>query len=197
MFDKNYQSGRAGLLVRLLCFLGAMGLSGCAVQEQVKPGVSLVNIEVGDVNLNQTGATISLRFDNPAPQDFKVFGSKHELSLNGEPVGTALDNSGFVIPRLGSTKRDIKLPIDNINLLTRVRKFMQAPKVEYVISSFLYSSGGSAVVQIQKSETLSLDQIGKPLVNKTGGKRFDPDEFRLVEPEEIDLQKPEDTPTVQ
>jgi LEA14-like dessication related protein len=170
-----------------LLLIVVLGLAACSAEKMPKPSIAIINAEIGGVGLFETGAKFTLRIDNPATVDFVSNGAAHEITVNGVEVGSALDNSRIVVPRLGSLKKEVVVHIQNVELLTRLRSMMERSKIDYTIDSRLYIDGGmfgKGEMLIHKADALSLENLGQAPKNRATGRRFDPDEFRLIDPEE-------------
>lgn len=179
-------------LCRSLALLVTLLICSCTpVQKGPQPTVALIKVEVGEVSLFETGAKFTLRLDNPAPADLVANGAAHDITVNEIQVGRALDKGRFVVPRLGSIKREVVIHLQDLMTLTKLKSMMENPRLDYRIESTLYTDGGSfgkGELVIRQEAVLNLENLGQAPKSHPSGRRFDPDEFRLVDPEEPEEQ---------
>lgn len=164
-------------------------LTGCAAmmpQRRAQPTVSIVNMHVNDMTVFESGVRLTVRIDNASPEPMLVNGAVHHVAVNGLIIGKALDSGRFEVPRLGSVTREMRMNISNMNTLAQLQAHIDSGKVSYKMVSTLYGKNQFLDLQLVKEETIDLSQpIGIPGGPRATGRRFDPDEFRLADPESI------------
>lgn len=100
-------------LTTCLAFLG-IGLSGCASLDNLvsAPSVSLRNVHVADIGLNQQTFLLSFDVTNPNPFPLPVRSIAYGVKLDGHRFASGQAASDFTVPASGDGEFAISVELD-------------------------------------------------------------------------------------
>ena len=116
---------KIGLCV-IACFAAGCASTGITVE---KPGVSLSNVEVADIDLD--GQTFVLNFDvvNPNPFPLPIRSIAYGVELDGFRFASGETQGGFTVPANGDSRFEIIVDVD----LMRT-----APQLMFIVRDGIY-----------------------------------------------------------
>ena len=138
---------KTSLVTFALFLLGCSALSG-----STPPEVTVVNLEFTDVSLFETSLRVKVRYDNEMNKPLVIHGSTHQLTLNGIDVGKARSKEDLTIARLDSAEQELVFRIDNLAVLSRIRRLIESESFRYKILSTVYTPSGLGDVGITSSK---------------------------------------------
>ncbi|EEF61554.1 LEA type 2 family protein [Pedosphaera parvula] len=147
--------------VSLLCFL----VTSCAMLGHAPQlDVSLVNLQFGESTVFETTLYATVRVQSEEPEPVLVDGAVHKLYLDGLNIGQGTASDRLEIPRLSSATQTVTLHLNNIAMATRLRDIIQSRRLDYRISSKLYTvvDNHSHTVHSKHEGTLDLNQFQTP-----------------------------------
>ena len=131
------------LFVRLLLAAALLAFAGCSTvpRSSTDVVVSLSDVLAGDATSFETRLTVLVRLTNQSPDALEFSGARHEVSLNGRVIGTAVTNTPLALPGLSSATQEATLNLSNFTLLGLIRELQRDPAATYKIESTLHGSG--------------------------------------------------------
>lgn len=137
-----------------LLFLICISFSACSLSGgNIKPAVSIVDVQFSDLSLFEIGADFTVRVQNENPVELSFEGATHNIYLNGVNIGKGLVNESFNVPRLGTATHKVKIHVSNLSLIRNMQDFINAREYDYRIDSVLYRSGGFGIRRYNISES--------------------------------------------
>ncbi len=128
----------------------------------IPPEVTVVNLVFENVTFLETTALFSIRIDNENPFPLEVSGASHRIYLNDNYVGKGMDSEGFVVPRLSSITKDVRVHISNWSLVSNASSMVEGDVISYRVDSTLYSDTlGFGRRKVSDSGTFDLGKLGK------------------------------------
>lgn len=121
----------------LTIILLLLTFSGCSAWNPSLPEIKLVNLVFEDVQLLETTLIATVRIENGADTELKIFGASYDLSLNGNRIGKALSDESLVIPRFGSALQKLTLRVSNLQLGRRIQSLINSDNFQYEIDGYL------------------------------------------------------------
>jgi LEA14-like dessication related protein len=148
----------AGLKLRLLTTLAALGLAGCAT---LKPP-SLQVQKVGVAKMGFTGAMLNVGFGvrNPNPDDLLVDKMEYQLLLNGHPIGHGYVSEPFTLPGFGERRVASTIDIGLLSLPGAIKRLLDDDRVKAQAKGTFYVRRGDGLkkVSFDSAATLDLDR---------------------------------------
>lgn len=145
----------AGLVTAILA-----AVSGCATVSEPPPvEISLSNLRFTDATVFETVAVAEVRLENLAPEEIRVTGAVHRLSVNGTSLGKGMSGQSVAVPRLGSAPQEVEIHLRNFSLARTLREISQSRVVQYTLDSTLYVArpgGKDRSLRVLKSGQLDL-----------------------------------------
>lgn len=134
------------VFIRALLATALLLLAGCATLPRASSdvAVTLADVRAGDATAFETHLTLVVRLTNRAPAAFGFSGARHEVSLNGRVIGTAVTNEALALPGLSTATQEVELNLSNFALIGLVRELQRNPSATYEIESTLFGSGAFA-----------------------------------------------------
>lgn len=146
-------------------FLTALLLAfspGCATFPKASDAlaVTLADLRPIEATTFETRLALTVRFTNQSPRALSLSGSRHNLTLNGRTVGTAVSSESLELPALSTQTREITLNLSNFALLALVRELQRKPVALYRIESTLFVPGAfSRALRTEQTGTLDLSAL--------------------------------------
>lgn len=140
-------------------FLFVWCLSGCASRQIAQPQIALVDLQLGDVTLLETGLEAIVRIDNEGQQPLRLSGAVYRLYLNDIDVGRGMSSKAVTVPRLGSATQKVVFRLSNISLISRIVPLFESNQFSYKISGHVYlpgSFGYDRKVAVERSSRFNL-----------------------------------------
>jgi LEA14-like dessication related protein len=151
-------------------FGGGLGLlallvaAGCAsAPEEPVLEVSLANLRFTQVTLFETTAILDIRIDNVAPEEIRVTGGSHRVTVNGIKLGRGLTGESVAVARLASAVQPVEFHLKNLSLARSVQELSRNRLVDYELESVLYVArpgGGDRTIRMRKTGQLDLQASG-------------------------------------
>lgn len=130
--------GARALAVGLVT-VALVAISGCATVSEPPPvEISLSNLRFTDATVFETVAVAEVRLENLAPEEIRVTGAVHRLSVNGTSLGKGMSGQTVSVPRLGSAPQEVEIHLRNFSLARTLREISQSRVVQYTLDSTLY-----------------------------------------------------------
>jgi LEA14-like dessication related protein len=132
--------------LRPLCLLPVLALiftlGGCATATRSSaPGVALVDVRPIEATAFETRLRVTVRVTNPGDAPLTFSGSRHELTINGRAMGSALGAEPLTVPALSTATQETTLSLSNFTLLALARDLQRQPTTRYTISSTWFIPG--------------------------------------------------------
>jgi LEA14-like dessication related protein len=108
---------------------------GCSALDLAAPEVDLVGVGLESVGLLESVIALELRVDNPNPFRLPIERGLYTLFLEGRRVGIGSTRGLLEIPARSSTRQEIVIELDNLELLRRLRDFGRDDEVAYRIEA--------------------------------------------------------------
>jgi len=146
-----------------LAIILAIGAFGCSSTGSLEPvQVTLVDLEISEMTLFETGMVAKLRITNPNPEALTIDGASFKLILDDKKIGTGTTKETFTVERLDSAIIDAVFHINNASALLRLKGIMGKTEVSYGIRGNLYTQGsfGTKKLNIDKMGTINLADMG-------------------------------------
>ncbi len=104
-----------------------LGIAGCAGLPANTSAlrVNLLSMRVVDMQLFEQRYALSIRVQNPNPQDFQVAGLDFSLSINGEFFADGVSNQGFAIPAYGEAVTEVQVSSSWFRLFNQIRALQE------------------------------------------------------------------------
>jgi len=98
-------------------------IAGCAgLPANTEPlRVNLVGVRVVDMQLFEQRYALTIRVQNPNPQDFHVAGLDFGLSINGESFAEGVSNQRVAIPAYGEVVMEVQVSSSWFRLFDQIR----------------------------------------------------------------------------
>jgi LEA14-like dessication related protein len=154
----------------LTWFTGGLGLftlllgAGCvsAIDEPVLE-VGLANLRLTQATLFETTAILDIRLDNLAPEEIRVTGGSHRVTVNGVRLGRGLTGESVSVARLSSTVQSVEFHLKNLSMARSIHELSRSRLVDYELESVLYVArpgGGDRAIRVQRTGQLDLQAVG-------------------------------------
>ncbi|MCB9030086.1 MAG: LEA type 2 family protein [Deltaproteobacteria bacterium] len=127
-------------------------LASCSAVKPVTLDVALVDLYFSDVKLLETTLVSTIRIDNETPNSITFDGGVHKIYINDLYVGKALDDQTIEVPRLSSTKQQIKIEISNLTFFTKLQRMIQSKDFRYRIDSTFFVDGTYGIRKVTASK---------------------------------------------
>lgn len=150
------------LFLHLLLAATLLAFAGCSTvpRSSTDVAVSLSDVLAGDATSFETRLTVLVRLTNQGPDAFEFTDARHEVSLNGRVIGTAVTNTPLALPGLSSTTQEATLNLSNFALLGLIRELQRDPAATYRIQSTLHGSGAlTRPLRIEQSGLVDLRSL--------------------------------------
>jgi len=146
----------------VLAVVLAMGVFGCSSTGSLEPlQVTLVDLQITEMTLFETGMVAKLRVTNPNPEALTIDGASFKLILDDKKIGTGTTKETFTVERLDSAVVDAVFHINNASALLRLKGIMNKDEVSYGIRGHLYTQGpfGTKNLNVDKMGTIDLADL--------------------------------------
>lgn len=146
----------------LLASVAALNFGCVTAPDQEALDVTLVNLAGRNATVWETEAVVTVRLQNPTPNDITVSGAVHKIYLNGTYVGQGLSSESVTVPRLSTTTQNITVHLKNFTVLRKVIGMQETRMAAYKVQSKIYGSlggGRSRSFRAMKEGFVSLDQL--------------------------------------
>jgi len=146
----------------VLAIILAMGVFGCSSTSSLEPlHVTLVDLQITEMTLFETGMVAKLRVTNPNPEPLTIDGASFKLILDDKKIGTGTTKETFIVERLDSAVIDAVFHINNASALLRLKGIMGKTEVSYGIRGHLYTQGsfGTKKINVDKMGTIDLADL--------------------------------------
>ena len=129
-------------LLLLPVFAVFFALGGCATATRsVAPGISLVDLRPIEATAFETRLRVTVRVTNREDAPLTFSGSRHELTINGRAMGSALGAESLTVPALSTATQETTLNLSNFALIALARELQRQPTARYSIRSTLFTPG--------------------------------------------------------
>lgn len=125
-----------------ICISIALITTGCTSRHMAQPEIALVDLQLSEVTLLETGLKAVVRIDNEGRRPLRINGAVYRLYLNDIDVGRGMNSERLTIQGLGSSEQEIVFRISNIGLVSKIQSLMESRHFSYKISGHVYASGG-------------------------------------------------------
>jgi LEA14-like dessication related protein len=142
-----------------LAIILVIGAFGCSSTGSLEPlQVTLVDLQITEVTLFETGMVAKLRVTNPNPEALTIDGASFKLILDDKKIGTGTTKETFTVERLDSAVVDAVFHINNASALLRLKGIMDKTEVSYGVRGHLYTQGsfGTKKLNVDKMGTINL-----------------------------------------
>ncbi len=142
-----------------LAVIVAITIFGCSSTGSLEPlQVTLVDLQITEMTLFETGMVARLRVTNPNPEALTIDGASFKLILDDKKIGTGTTKETFTVERLDSAVIDAVFHINNASALLRLKGIMGKTEVSYGVRGHLYtqSSFGTKMLNVDKMGTIDL-----------------------------------------
>ena len=143
----------------VLAVILAVVVFGCSSTGSLEPlQVTLVDLQVTEMTLFETGMVAKLRVTNPNPEALTIDGASFKLILDDKKIGTGTTKETFIVERLDSAVVDAVFRINNASALLRLKGIMDKTEVSYGVRGHLYTQGpfGTKKLNVDKMGTINL-----------------------------------------
>lgn len=129
-------------LLLLPVFALFFALGGCATATRSPaPGVTLVDVRPIEATAFETRLRVTVRVTNRGDEPLTFIGSRHELTINGRAMGSALGAESLTVPARSTATQETTLNLSNFALLALARDLQRQPTARYLIRSTLFTPG--------------------------------------------------------
>jgi len=146
----------------VLATLLAVVVFGCSSTGPLEPlQVTLVDLQITEMTLFETGMVAKLRVTNPNPETLTIDGASFKLILDDKKIGTGTTKETFTVERLDSAVVDAVFHINNASALLRLKGIMGKTEVSYGVRGHLYTQGsfGTKKINVDKMGTIDLADL--------------------------------------
>lgn len=112
----------------------ALALPSCSAFDLVAPSVDLVDVGLESVGLLESVVALELRIENPNPFRLPIESGAYTFFLGGRRVGVGSTRGLVDIPARGSTRQEVVIALDNVELARRLRTLF-SQEVDYRIEA--------------------------------------------------------------
>ena len=143
----------------VLAIVLAVVVVGCSSSGSLEPlQVTLVDLQITEMTLFETGMVAKLRVTNPNPEALTIDGASFMLILDDKKIGTGTTKETFIVERLDSAVVDAVFRINNASALLRLKGIMDKTEVSYGVRGHLYTQGsfGTKKLNVDKMGTINL-----------------------------------------
>ena len=143
----------------VLAIVLAVAVFGCSSSGSLEPlQVTLVDLQITEMTLFETGMVAKLRVTNPNPEALTIDGASFMLILDDKKIGTGTTKETFIVERLDSAVVDAVFRINNASALLRLKGIMDKTEVSYGVRGHLYTQGpfGTKKLNVDKMGTINL-----------------------------------------
>ena len=143
----------------VLAIVLAVVVFGCSSSGSLEPlQVTLVDLQITEMTLFETGMVAKLRVTNPNPEALTIDGASFKLILDDKKIGTGTTKETFIVERLDSAVVDAVFRINNASALLRLKGIMDKTEVSYGVRGHLYTQGpfGTKKLNVDKMGTINL-----------------------------------------
>ena len=152
---------KEGLVMKTLYFslVVLLVMTGCAARQVARPEIALVDLQVGEVTLLETGLRAIVRVDNEGQNPLRINGAVYRLYLNDIDVGRGMSSESITVPRLGSANQEVFFRINNIGLISRIHSLVESDQLSYKIGGHVYLDRGFGPdrrVAVERSDRLDM-----------------------------------------
>jgi LEA14-like dessication related protein len=154
----------------LAWFAGGLGLctlllgAGCATTtEEPVLEVSLANLRFTQLSLFETTAILDIRLDNVSPEEVRVTGGSHRVTVNGIKLGRGLSGEHVAVARLASTVQPVEFHLKNLSVARSIHELSRSRRVDYELESVLYVArpgGSDRTIRVRGTGQLDLQAAG-------------------------------------
>lgn len=125
------------LLLSLLLF------SACSLQHTPEPELSIVDAQVKDVNLLETGMEFSIKVTNHSAEPLFIDGSVYRIFINDVDIGTGSSGDVLEVPRFSSATQKVRIGLSNLSMFQNIRALVESKKFDYRVEGEFYLKGGT------------------------------------------------------
>ncbi len=152
-------------VVGLLLCGGMLGGFGCAsAPDEPTLEVGLANLRFTQMTVFETTALLDIRVDNLAPEEIRVTGGSHRVTVNGIKLGRGMTGESMPVPRLGSAVQSVEFHLRNLSLARSIHELSQSRLVDYELESTLYVATASGrsdrTHRVRRTGQLDLSSLG-------------------------------------
>jgi len=140
-------------LIALLAL--SLAATGCQQIGMTAPDVTLSDIRITKFSAFETSAEVDLRVTNPNRIPLAITGSMHELSIDGEKIGTAAANQPFRVNAMDSNVLTAELNLSHLSMATQLRSIVQARRFDYAIASTIHLADGLFPMNLNNTGTFN------------------------------------------
>ncbi len=154
----------------LAWFGGGLGLltllvaAGCAsAPEEPVLEVSLANLRFTQLTLFETTAVLDVRLDNLAPEEIRVTGGSHRVTVNGIKLGRGLTGESMPVARLASAVQPVEFHVRNLSMARSIQELSRSRLIDYELESIVYVArpgGGDRTIRVRRTGQLDLQAVG-------------------------------------
>jgi len=130
-------------LIRLLVIFILFAPGGCSLPttdySKLKDvNVTLIGLNIKDLNPLKPGFLVRLRLDNPNDIDISMDGADAALSLDGQPVADGLSRSPLTLKKQGSSEVDMEVYVNTFSAIQQFLLIQSKPAFDYRVSGHLH-----------------------------------------------------------
>lgn len=139
------------------------GWLGCATApDEPTLEASLVNLRFTRATVFETVVEVEVRLENVSPDDLRVTGASHRLTVNGTSLGRGLSSALIPVPRLSGATQTVEFHLRNFSLARSLQELTRSRVLTYELDSTVYvgrAGGGQRAVRIRKTGELDLGRV--------------------------------------
>ena len=156
---KVFQVRISGVLGLLALVLGA----GCArAPDEPVLEVGLANLRFTQLTVFETTAVLDIRLDNLSPEEIRVTGGSHRVTVNGISLGRGMTGDTITVPRLGSSIQTVEFHLRNLSVARTIHDLGRSRVVDYTLESTLHvgrPAGSDRTVRVRNAGRLDLQGV--------------------------------------
>ena len=151
----KWGDARIAVLVVAALFASVI-VAGCAglPPGAEPPAVTIADFGLGNAGLFEQQFNLTLRIQNPNPEEFTVDGIAFDLEINDQPFAKGVGNQVVMVPRYGSGFMPVEAVSTLGGLIRQFRRIAQGekPAFKYRIRGSLSIAGGTRVPFEQRGD---------------------------------------------
>ena len=155
MGEINFGSIRRVVLaaVAMIAAVIVAGCSGLPPGSQ-PPSVTVADFALADASRFEQQFNLSLRIQNPNPDEFTIDGMAFDLEVNDQPFARGVGNERVTVPRYGSALMAVEAVSTLGGLLRQFGRLAQGerPALKYRIKGVVSLAGGARMPFEQRGE---------------------------------------------
>jgi LEA14-like dessication related protein len=153
---------RSVLIRNVILLLAPLLAAGCAyvTKPWITPGVNLVGVRPGQMDVDEQSFIVSLRVNNPNARTLPIKGASYSLALEGLEIANGSGVLDRQIPAHGEDVVDVEVNADLMDLLRSAPALvLSGGRWDYEISGVLQLAGGYLPVPFRYSGDVDAAQL--------------------------------------